>query len=128
MLRVWELTASGYLYTAFTTHYDPLGVLLLNLNNLFVANKWTFSTVSTLPVPHISDAYKSAGCIWASKILLNTHQSVQFIVLPSAFKMVLIFRLAFGIKFATACVVLSLVVNVIPWYLYEFTTLTSTSP
>ena len=41
--------------------------------------------------------------------------------------MVIIFRLAFGIKSATACVVLSLVVNAMPRYLYEFTTSTSTS-
>ena len=84
-------------------------------------------TVSTLSVPHISEAYKNAGCIWASKILLNTPQCMQFIFL-SALKMVIIFRLAFGIKSATACVVLSLVVNAMPRYLYELTTSTSASP
>ena len=57
----------------------------------------TFSTVCTLPVPHTSEAYKSASCIWAPKILLNTPQAVRFIFL-TAFK-----------KSATTCVVLSLV-------------------
>ena len=52
--------------------------------------------------------------------------SVQFIFL-SAFKIMIIFRLAFGIKSATACVVLSLVVNAMPRYLYKLTTSTSTS-
>ena len=42
--------------------------------------------------------------------------------------MVTIFRLAFGLKSGMACVVLSLVVNAMPRYLYEFTTSTSTSP
>ena len=52
--------------------------------------------------------------------------SVQF-TFQSAFKIMIIFHLAFGIKSATACVVLSLVVNAMPRYLYKLTTSTSTS-
>ena len=112
--------------TALTVLYYTW-VLLLELSNLLMANNCTFSTVSTLPVPRISEAYNSAGWIWASKILMNTLQSVQFI-LQNAVKTAITFRLAFVIKPAAPWVVLSLKVSEKPRYLYELTTSISASP
>ena len=46
MLCIWDLATSGYL--PLSPYTMTLGVLLFNLKNLLKANKYTFSTVSTL--------------------------------------------------------------------------------
>ena len=124
MLRIRDLRTSGYL--PLSPYTMILKVLLLKFKNLLIANKCTFSTMSTQPLSRIYEAYNSAGWIWVSKILMNILQSVQSIFL-SAFKAALTFLLAFGIKSATAWVVPSLVVNVKSRYLYEFTTTSASS-
>ena len=124
MLRIRDLRTSGYL--PLSPYTMILKVLLLKFKNLLIANKCTFSTMSTQPLSRIYEAYNSAGWIWVSKILMNILQSVQSIFL-SAFKAALTFLLAFGIKSATAWVAPSLVVNVKSRYLYEFTTTSASS-